>query len=290
MPTFVIHQVGKPPTAELVEGSLVRIGRDPRCDLVLPNVSVSRRHALLARDDDADGYLLEPLSADNPVIVDGCELSERTPIGEGAEIQIGRYYLVFCREKEVPEGYTDRRGFLYLARCEACGQEQQVSALAEDPRCESCRCKHLLKLADRGAAALGRSLGQPGVVAADAELGQVETNALDSRDLMYYHTQTSQGRRAAVVRLAPRGAEEERCALATDVSCTFGRRGRSTLAVGRWVPRTVAEIRWSRTAFVLTRTGPFPATRVNGEKVEKARLEDGDEIRIGRSRFRFLVG
>ena len=290
MPTFVIHQVGKAPMAELVEGSLIRIGRDPRCDLALPIVSVSRHHALLTWDDESAGYLLEPLSAGNPVIVDGQELTARTPVAEGAEIQIGRYYLVFCAEKEIPEGYTDRRGFLYTARCEACGKEQQVSALAEDPRCGDCRCKHLLKLDDREPHLPGASLGQPGVVASDAELGQVETSALDARDLLYYHSRTSEGRRAVVVRLSGRGGEEERCHLATDVPCTFGRRGRATLALRGLVFGTTAEIRWSRTAYVLSRVGRYPALRVNGKKVERTTLDDGDEIRVGGSRFRFLVG
>jgi len=284
MPMFIIHQLGKPATTEYVARDIVRIGRDPQCDLVLKNVSVSRRHALI-RGGAGGSFVIEPLSDGNPLIVDGRQVVHEAPIGEGAEIQLGRFFLIFSLEQEAPDGYIEGKGFKYKARCDECVHEQEVSALAIEPTCELCGSHALTRLDSPASAGGGRD--DRSVTPATRQIQEQATFALDSRDLISYHDRLRQVSKAAIVRLDVDG--EPRHLLAQDAACTFGKAGKASLEVAGFLLGTPAEVVWDRQRFVLCKTGFYPPVVVNGEKVKRAPLKNGDEIRIGKSRFRFVL-
>ncbi len=74
------------------------IGRDPdEATLVLEDPSVSRRHAI-CRQTPA-GFLLENLSATNPLSVNGRELMEPQLLKEGDQVKIGDTLFRFTAEK-----------------------------------------------------------------------------------------------------------------------------------------------------------------------------------------------
>jgi pSer/pThr/pTyr-binding forkhead associated (FHA) protein len=68
------------------------IGRHPDSDLFLDDVTVSRRHAVIRRDDD--GYEISDVGSLNGTYVDG-ERIDTVPLEDMDEVQIGRFVLVF---------------------------------------------------------------------------------------------------------------------------------------------------------------------------------------------------
>ncbi len=69
---------------------------------------------------------------------------------------------------------------------------------------------------------------------------------------------------------------------------TFGRSGADILIKMLFASDREATITWNGRNHVLNRTGRRTVT-VNGQSIHACTLEDGDEIRIGRSRFSYAV-
>lgn len=70
------------------------IGRDPDCDIVLPDRQVSRRHAVIRRK--GGDYFIEDCASKNGTYVNGRELSEACLLQDGDEIQVAlRFRLSF---------------------------------------------------------------------------------------------------------------------------------------------------------------------------------------------------
>jgi pSer/pThr/pTyr-binding forkhead associated (FHA) protein len=76
----------------LIQGEGVTIGRTPDCDVFLDDVTVSRRHAVVAHADH--GFSIEDLGSLNGTFVNRRRV-DRSPLEHGDEIQIGKYRLVF---------------------------------------------------------------------------------------------------------------------------------------------------------------------------------------------------
>ncbi len=68
------------------------LGRHPDSDIFLDDVTVSRRHARIIAS--SAGKTIEDVGSLNGTYVDG-ERVESTTLREGAQIQIGKYRLVF---------------------------------------------------------------------------------------------------------------------------------------------------------------------------------------------------
>jgi hypothetical protein len=68
------------------------IGRHPDSDIFLDDITVSRRHVQLVRDDD--GYLLRDVGSLNGTYVNRDRVDEAR-LHHGDELQIGRYRLSF---------------------------------------------------------------------------------------------------------------------------------------------------------------------------------------------------
>jgi hypothetical protein len=84
------------------------VGRAADCDVVLDDDSVSRRHALLARDERGF-YRVCDLDSGNGTFLDGKEIGkEPVLVPAGARLRFGEVELVFCR----PQGGVSRRKLL----------------------------------------------------------------------------------------------------------------------------------------------------------------------------------
>ena len=75
-----------------LESDVLTIGRSPHSDLFLDDVTVSRHHARLIRDDS--GYLVEDLNSLNGTYINRKRI-ERHRLSDGDELQIGKFKLAF---------------------------------------------------------------------------------------------------------------------------------------------------------------------------------------------------
>ena len=83
------------PPLGVVPRALV-IGRNPDCDLVVSDPTVSRRHAELRRE--ADHWVLSDLGSSNGTRVNGWRV-ERAAVGVGDEVMLGGQRLVFAARR-----------------------------------------------------------------------------------------------------------------------------------------------------------------------------------------------
>jgi hypothetical protein len=74
------------------QGERTTIGRSPDCDIFLDDVTVSRKHAVLVRKDDA--YYIEDQGSLNGTFLNRRRI-ESGRLENGDELQIGKYKLSF---------------------------------------------------------------------------------------------------------------------------------------------------------------------------------------------------
>jgi pSer/pThr/pTyr-binding forkhead associated (FHA) protein len=75
-----------------LEGDRVEIGRSPEADVFLDDVTVSRTHAILSREDP--GYVIEDTGSLNGTYVNRRRV-EKATLEDGDEVQIGKYRLTY---------------------------------------------------------------------------------------------------------------------------------------------------------------------------------------------------
>jgi pSer/pThr/pTyr-binding forkhead associated (FHA) protein len=75
-----------------LERTQTTIGRTPDCDIFLDDVTVSRRHAIVARG--ATGFTIEDLGSLNGTFLNRHRI-EKADLETGDEVQIGKYRLIF---------------------------------------------------------------------------------------------------------------------------------------------------------------------------------------------------
>jgi pSer/pThr/pTyr-binding forkhead associated (FHA) protein len=74
------------------QGERTTIGRSPDCGIFLDDVTVSRRHAVLVAREG--GYVIEDLGSLNGTYVNRRRI-DSARLGDGDELQIGKYRLTF---------------------------------------------------------------------------------------------------------------------------------------------------------------------------------------------------
>ncbi len=77
-----------------LEAERTLIGRSPDCEIFLDDVTVSRKHAVLQRRDDA--YVIEDLGSLNGTFVNRRRI-ESGELTDNDELQIGKYRLTFLQ-------------------------------------------------------------------------------------------------------------------------------------------------------------------------------------------------
>lgn len=76
-------------------GDQFSIGRDASCDLAIPDMTVSRRHAQLERT--RDGWLITDLESTNGTRVNGWRVRGKVPVRAGDVVSFGTLETVFWR-------------------------------------------------------------------------------------------------------------------------------------------------------------------------------------------------
>jgi len=74
------------------QGERTTVGRSPDCDIFLDDVTVSRRHAIVAKG--ASTFTIEDLGSLNGTFLNRHRI-ERGELENGDEVQIGKYRLIF---------------------------------------------------------------------------------------------------------------------------------------------------------------------------------------------------
>ena len=69
------------------------IGRSPDCEIFLDDVTVSRRHAVLVQEGDR--FTIEDQGSLNGTFLNRRRIDSASELGDGDEVQIGKYRLTF---------------------------------------------------------------------------------------------------------------------------------------------------------------------------------------------------
>ncbi|WP_326693098.1 MULTISPECIES: FHA domain-containing protein [unclassified Streptomyces] len=78
----------------LLDGELTTAGRHPESDIFLDDVTVSRRHVEFRRGSDGV-FTVSDVGSLNGTYVNRERIESGVPLGNGDEVQIGKYRLVF---------------------------------------------------------------------------------------------------------------------------------------------------------------------------------------------------
>jgi pSer/pThr/pTyr-binding forkhead associated (FHA) protein len=84
----------------LLDADSVSVGRHPDSDIFLDDISVSRRHAVLTREDGM--YQVSDLGSLNGTYVNRDRIDGDVALSGGDEVQFGKYRLVYF--PSVPQG------------------------------------------------------------------------------------------------------------------------------------------------------------------------------------------
>ena len=71
------------------------IGRSPECDIFLDDVTVSRKHAVVARKGER--LEIEDLGSLNGTFLNRKRIESPAALADGDELQIGKYRLTFLQ-------------------------------------------------------------------------------------------------------------------------------------------------------------------------------------------------
>jgi RNA polymerase subunit RPABC4/transcription elongation factor Spt4 len=95
-----------------------RLGRDPRCEIVLPSPNISRYHAQIEWSDS--GFQISDLGSTNGTYVNRKLIKEPTRIKIGATVQLGEYSFLVMKDSTICGncGETVRSDDRY---CQFCG-------------------------------------------------------------------------------------------------------------------------------------------------------------------------
>jgi pSer/pThr/pTyr-binding forkhead associated (FHA) protein len=92
-PTLVVRSGGGRAGEQFpLERTQTTIGRTPDCDIFLDDVTVSRRHAIVAKG--AARFTLQDLGSLNGTFLNRHRI-EQAELESGDEVQIGKYRLIF---------------------------------------------------------------------------------------------------------------------------------------------------------------------------------------------------
>lgn len=85
-------------TYDLRDDEIV-IGRNPTTDITLLDEGISREHAMVLFDEDANAFVIEDLASTNGTKLNGKRIRS-APLSEGDRIQVGQTFFRFVLVKE----------------------------------------------------------------------------------------------------------------------------------------------------------------------------------------------
>jgi hypothetical protein len=102
MPKLTLVLDRKPVQVYELDQPVIRIGRGESSDVLIDNVSVSRRHAEIREESGA--WLLRDLGSSNGTFLNGQRVSADQPLRPGDEISFGKFSILFERVLAEPHG------------------------------------------------------------------------------------------------------------------------------------------------------------------------------------------
>jgi hypothetical protein len=102
MPKLTLVLDRKPVQVYELEQPVIRIGRGETSDVLIDNVSVSRRHAEIREENGA--WLLRDLGSSNGTFLNGQRVQAEQPLRPGDEISLGKFSILFERVLAEPLG------------------------------------------------------------------------------------------------------------------------------------------------------------------------------------------
>ena len=271
MPILVIHQMGRPPRREAPATTLIRIGRDPKNDVVLEGTTVSRTHLTLAADPHGS-WTAMCVSHKNPIVVDGELVTGGARITEGSEILVGKEHLVVFAQSGVKATEYMGQGAGYFAKsvCPKCGWTGVVSTLRREPVCLQCG---------------GTCVSVDAHAAAPKARADEPTATMSSFEAEAGFFRLRNAKRTALERVEKGGEAGDRVELAEDKVLVLGFGGTVEL---RGLAFGSVKISWNGNYFSAESAMTFPEMRVNGTKTKLSQLRHGDLVEIGSNRFRVV--
>ena len=110
MPTIIVRLSNQQDQRFVLPKNKILIGRGEECDLILPNVSVSRVHAEI--QITRSGVTISDVASENGIRVKGKHVRE-AELTSGDEILIGNFSLVFLGDRQEDKFYRGR-AIVYL--------------------------------------------------------------------------------------------------------------------------------------------------------------------------------
>lgn len=100
------------PQIKLSLGRSTTIGRSSECEIQVPDLKVSRRHALVYLDDSE--YCLKDLESENGTFLNGNKIYKLAHIKNGDEIQLGDHVFVFNPSFELLHEHEGDRSLILV--------------------------------------------------------------------------------------------------------------------------------------------------------------------------------
>jgi len=276
MPAFVIHAMGKEPSKAVIDASEVRVGRHEDNDIVLPGSTVSRKHASFFKPAGLP-WTIRCESVTNPIVVDGELVKTETLVADGAEVLIGAdFLLVFVEHEKALFKHMGARSVYAKTSCDICGWAGMLSALNARPVCPACGNREVKRQDeyDRGAAQREADAGSTEMIdagAVRAHLNRIKTAKLSRLERL----DDEEG---------PRKKD-----LAEGASVKISKKSGSDFKLFGMTMGEGVIVRWDGAHFRIESSLSYPALKINGEKKSRAILRNGDELEIGKNRFRFVT-
>lgn len=90
---LLVHKGGQPGARFLIDADVSTAGRHPRSDIFLDDITVSRHHARITREDHR--FFVSDQNSLNGTYVNGESISTMVELHRGDEVQIGKFRMVF---------------------------------------------------------------------------------------------------------------------------------------------------------------------------------------------------
>lgn len=92
VPSLVVRNGAQAGAAFALHGELTRLGRHPESEIILDDITVSRRHADISHE--GDHYVVRDAGSLNGTYLNH-ERVDEAPLRQGDELQVGKFRLVF---------------------------------------------------------------------------------------------------------------------------------------------------------------------------------------------------
>ncbi len=93
VPSLIVRSGAQAGAAFPLHDPVTRLGRHPDSEIMLDDITVSRRHADIRRT--ADGYVVSDAGSLNGTYVNQGRIDDPTRLVHGDELQVGKFRLVF---------------------------------------------------------------------------------------------------------------------------------------------------------------------------------------------------